>query len=224
MPLPRKRYTMKIGSLFSGTGGLDLAVMSVLNADVAWHVEFDEAPSKILAHHWPDVPNYGDITKVDWKLMRMTAPYQRRDDRAEAMYALYQAGQSLAEVAAQFDCSRQSVYDVFRWRDWPIRPKPDARESVDWDGSTWSLRNNGYYGRTTGARDLMHRAVWEKHHAPIPPGWDVHHIDRDRTNNAVANLMCLPKDEHTKLHAAEAAEEVLPKEAPAIDILTGGFP
>lgn len=59
---------MRVGSLFSGYGGLDLAVMDVIpGASVAWHVEFDKAPSAILAHHWPDVPNYGDVTAVDWE-------------------------------------------------------------------------------------------------------------------------------------------------------------
>lgn len=43
-----------------------MAVEAVTGARPAWFVEFDEAPSKILAHHWPDVPNYGDVTKVDW--------------------------------------------------------------------------------------------------------------------------------------------------------------
>lgn len=57
---------LRIGSLFSGYGGLDMAVAEVLDADVAWHCEFDDAPSKILAHHWPDVPNYRDVTTVDW--------------------------------------------------------------------------------------------------------------------------------------------------------------
>ena len=57
---------MKIGSLFSGYGGLDMAVEAVTGARHAWFVEFDDAPSQILAHHWPDVPNYGDVTKVDW--------------------------------------------------------------------------------------------------------------------------------------------------------------
>lgn len=57
---------MKIGSLFSGYGGLDLGVMAVLGGHVVWHVEFDPAPSKILAHHWPHVPNHGDITAIDW--------------------------------------------------------------------------------------------------------------------------------------------------------------
>lgn len=47
-------------------GGLDIAAAQLFDATVAWHVEYDTAPSKILAHHWPDVPNYGDVTKVDW--------------------------------------------------------------------------------------------------------------------------------------------------------------
>lgn len=56
----------KIGSLFSGVAGLDRAVEQFFDADVAWFVEFDSAPSKVLAHHYPDVPNYGDVTAVDW--------------------------------------------------------------------------------------------------------------------------------------------------------------
>lgn len=57
---------MRIGSLFSGYGGLDMAVATVLGAEVAWHVEYDRAPSRILAHHYPEIPNYGDVTRVDW--------------------------------------------------------------------------------------------------------------------------------------------------------------
>lgn len=61
--------TLTIGSLFSGYGGLDMAVEQVTGATPAWFVEYDTAPSRILAHHWPDVPNYGDVTKVDWATM-----------------------------------------------------------------------------------------------------------------------------------------------------------
>jgi DNA (cytosine-5)-methyltransferase 1 len=57
---------MKIGSLFSGYSGLDTAVANVTGAEPAWFVEYNDAPSKILAAHYPDVPNYGDVTKVDW--------------------------------------------------------------------------------------------------------------------------------------------------------------
>ncbi len=57
---------MKIGSLFSGYGGLDIAVSNVTGAEVAWHCEWDDAPSKILERNFPDVPNYRDVTKVDF--------------------------------------------------------------------------------------------------------------------------------------------------------------
>ena len=57
---------LRMGSLFSGYGGLDLAVQQVYEAEPVWHVEFDDAPSKILAHHWPHVPNLHDVTTVDW--------------------------------------------------------------------------------------------------------------------------------------------------------------
>lgn len=58
--------TLTIGSMFSGYGGLDLAVEAVTGATPAWFCEWDYAPSKILANHWPDVPNFRDVTTVDW--------------------------------------------------------------------------------------------------------------------------------------------------------------
>lgn len=57
---------LRIGSLFSGYGGLDMAVQSVIGGQIAWHVEYDKGPSAILAHHYPDIPNYGDVTAVDF--------------------------------------------------------------------------------------------------------------------------------------------------------------
>lgn len=44
-----------------------MAVETVFpNARTAWFCEWDDAPSKVLAHHWPDVPNLRDVTAVDW--------------------------------------------------------------------------------------------------------------------------------------------------------------
>lgn len=57
---------MKAGELFAGYGGLALAVEAVFGAQTAWVAEWDEAPSKILAHHWPETPNHRDVTTVDW--------------------------------------------------------------------------------------------------------------------------------------------------------------
>lgn len=57
---------MKIGSLFSGYGGLELGIIAAIGGEVVWHCEFDKAPSKILETRFPGIPNFGDVTKVDW--------------------------------------------------------------------------------------------------------------------------------------------------------------
>lgn len=57
---------MKVGSLFSGYGGLDVAVTNVTGAEVAWHCEWEDAPSAILEKNFPGIPNYRDVTKVDF--------------------------------------------------------------------------------------------------------------------------------------------------------------
>lgn len=57
----------KVGALFAGYGGLELAVREVFPAaSPAWLAEFDAAPSRILAQRFPGVPNLGDVTSVDW--------------------------------------------------------------------------------------------------------------------------------------------------------------
>lgn len=57
---------MRIGSLCSGYAGLDMAVEDALGATTAWFCEYDRDPSAILAHHWPHVPNHGDVKATDW--------------------------------------------------------------------------------------------------------------------------------------------------------------
>lgn len=56
----------RVGSLFSGYGGLDLAVEEVFDARTVWFSEINEPVARVFAHHWPDAPNLGDITTIDW--------------------------------------------------------------------------------------------------------------------------------------------------------------
>lgn len=53
---------LRVGSLFTGYGGLDIAV----GGELAWYAEIEPAACKVLANHYPGVPNLGDITKIDW--------------------------------------------------------------------------------------------------------------------------------------------------------------
>jgi len=57
---------LTVGSLFSGIGGLDLAVEDVTGGRVVWQSEIEPGPVKVLEQHWPGVPNLGDITAIDW--------------------------------------------------------------------------------------------------------------------------------------------------------------
>jgi DNA (cytosine-5)-methyltransferase 1 len=57
---------VKVGSLFSGIGGLDLGLERA-GMEVVWQSEIDPYASRVLAKHWPHVPNLGDITKIDWE-------------------------------------------------------------------------------------------------------------------------------------------------------------
>jgi len=53
---------MRVGSLFAGVGGFDLAAERV-GMTVAWQSENDPYASRVLNHHWPDA-NLGDARAV----------------------------------------------------------------------------------------------------------------------------------------------------------------
>jgi DNA (cytosine-5)-methyltransferase 1 len=58
---------MRVGSLCTGIGGAEMALaMMGLEAEVVWYAEYDPKASQLLADKMPDVPNLGDITKIDW--------------------------------------------------------------------------------------------------------------------------------------------------------------
>jgi DNA (cytosine-5)-methyltransferase 1 len=58
--------TLTVGSLFSGIGGIDLGLERV-GMTVRWQSEIDPYATRVLAKHWPTVPNLGDITQIDWE-------------------------------------------------------------------------------------------------------------------------------------------------------------
>jgi DNA (cytosine-5)-methyltransferase 1 len=56
---------VKIGSLCTGYGGLDLAVETFFDAEMVWCAENDKYASKVIEARF-DKPNLGDIKQIDW--------------------------------------------------------------------------------------------------------------------------------------------------------------
>lgn len=59
---------MRVLSLCSGAGGLDLGLQRA-GMTVVGHCEIDPTARQVLAHHWPDIPCWDDITTMnghDW--------------------------------------------------------------------------------------------------------------------------------------------------------------
>ncbi|MFS9251750.1 HNH endonuclease signature motif containing protein [Streptococcus infantis] len=47
---------------------------------------------------------------------------------------------------------------------------------------------------------LKHRKVWEEHHGPIPKGYSVCFLDRDKTNYDISNLILLSNEELARMN------------------------
>ena len=124
------------------------------------------------------------------------------NEKANEMYAAYNQGYSLEQVAKMFGVTRQSVFKMFKRRGFELRSMPKPLPFISFNGFKYTLRNTGYYGRTEGKRTLLHRDVWRFYHGVIPKGFDVHHIDRDRSNNDITNLELMDHAEHARKFAA----------------------
>lgn len=67
--------------------------------------------------------------------------------------------------------------------------------------------DQGYYciqGKFKGNKGLhkipLHRLAYIAFYGSIPAGFHIHHIDRDKHNNAADNLVALTEDEHCQVH------------------------
>lgn len=54
-------------------------------------------------------------------------------------------------------------------------------------------------------RKINYRAIWERHYGDIPKddlgrSYEIHHIDGNRDNNDISNLVCVSVDDHYKIH------------------------
>ena len=61
----------------------------------------------------------------------------------------------------------------------------------------------GYIQITTGPNKgkLLHRLIWEEWYGkPVPNGYDIHHLNGNKSDNRIQNLQCVEHLAHMKSH------------------------
>lgn len=133
---------MRIGSLFSGIGGLELGLEASGLGHVAWQVEIDPFCRKVLAKHWPEAQRLHDVREV----YGMTKLKKLTETQVAYCITAYEAGASLQAIASEFDVSRQAMWDLLRRR---TQMRSQRRHGPD----------NHFYRGGSYDDDLAHNAV-----------------------------------------------------------------
>lgn len=106
---------MKVGSLFAGVGGFDLAAESA-GMTIAFQSENDPHSSRVLNHHYPNL-NLGDIHDIQLaRYSEKSRPRSLTDQDKEDAVRFYDSGESIQFVADRFAVTRQAMHDILKRR------------------------------------------------------------------------------------------------------------
>jgi uncharacterized protein YjcR len=126
-----------------------------------------------------------------------------RPDRYEIKRLYEEGGFSCSQLAKMYGVTRQSIHELLTRLNTQFR-KTKPLPFVIFNGRKFTISSSTGYYRCTKSRKKhisLHRYVWETHYGEIPPGYDIHHLDRDRTNNNIENLELISHSEHSSRYA-----------------------
>jgi len=220
---------MKIGSLFSGIGGLELGLEMAELGETVWQVEMDPYCTRVLEKHWPKAMRFNDVRNVYGDEMgRLKKLTEKQVDDA---VVLYDGGCSLGDLSKVFGVSRQSMWDLLRRR---TEMRPQARYGEDNNffrggakasdlaqGRLEKAVTQGKMSRPTACEEC---AVEERKMRDGRSNIQAHHDDYNKPLDV--RWLCQPchhewHKHNTAIERKEESEEVV---AGPVDLICGGFP
>lgn len=120
---------------------------------------------------------------------------------------------SASQIAKMVGCSQSTVLKSLHEAGVEVRNTSQAVRTLNLRGSKASqwkggkMNSQGYiyiyiYCGHVGGKSIYrpeHVLVWERAHGPLPAGWVVHHLNGDRKDNRLENLVALPRSEHSSV-------------------------
>lgn len=69
-------------------------------------------------------------------------------------------------------------------------------------------KKTGYYVCTSGSRKRLHVAMWEAEAGmSVPVGCVIHHVNWNKGDNIIENLVCVTVAEHERIHNTPGGRE-----------------
>ena len=85
----------------------------------------------------------------------------------------------------------------------------DSPKYIEYDGLRFCRdEKTGYYLNST-IHKRLHRYIWEHEVGAIPKGYHIHHIDGNKSNNALDNLSIMTARGHERLHGQEESRKAI---------------
>jgi len=88
-----------------------------------------------------------------------------------------------------------------------IRYDVDMKKHIYYRGLKFTRDEKTNYYLNSSNSIRLHRYVYECEKGKIPDGYQVHHIDLDKSNNSIENLKLLNQSDHMSYHGLTLTEE-----------------
>lgn len=224
-PAGDERAPMRIGSLFAGIGGLERGLELAGLGHVVWQVELSDFCRRVLAKHWPNATRFEDVMEVHGPMAKLK---KLSEEQVTEAVLMYESGKSLADVAAQFVVSRQSMWDLLRRRTTmrsKLRHGPDNhffRGGSIGDEHAHGMVEKAIASGKMKAADACEACGGSGKFKDGRNAIQAHHDDYNAPLSV--RWLCQPCHHEWHRHNVAIARKEVPTELPAVDLICGGFP